>query len=82
MSFIKQCKGKQIDKLPASKQPYEDKMYYLSKKLDGHYVQIHIDTIARDVKFYTSGAKEFFLSDIAEQLLKAVDNLMMPYIVN
>ncbi len=81
MNFIKQMKGKQLDKLPVSKKPYNDKMYYLSKKLDGHYVQIHIDTVARDVTFYTSGAKEFYLSDIADQLLDAVAPLLLPLVV-
>ncbi len=79
--FIKQCKGKQLDKLPKSKMPYNDKMYYLSKKLDGFYVQIHINHVTKKVQFYTSGAKEFYLSDIAEQLLIATAPTRMPSLV-
>jgi ATP-dependent DNA ligase len=65
MKFIKQCKGKDLSKVPASK--LEDK-FYASIKYDGNYVQIH--KIDDTVHFYTSGGKQFYLEDMAEYLIE------------
>lgn len=62
--MIKQCKGKMLDKVPASKL---GSVYYMSTKYDGNYVQIHKNGDV--VKFYTSGGKRFYIPAIAEMLI-------------
>lgn len=64
--FIKQCKGKDYDKLPRTI-TLED-YYYVSTKYDGHYCQIHKK--GEEVKFFTSGGKEFTHELIADKLSK------------
>ncbi len=63
--MILQCKGKDLDKVPVSK--LEDR-YYASIKYDGHYVQIHYDR--GNVRFFTSGGKEFYHDLAAAELAK------------
>lgn len=65
MNFIEQCKGKDLDNVPASKLLKDN--WYLSRKFDGNYVQIH--KVGKDVKFYTSGNKEFFIPEVANELV-------------
>ena len=65
MKFIEQCKGKDLDNVPASKLLQDG--WYLSRKFDGNYVQIH--KIGKEVKFYTSGNKEFFIPEVANELI-------------
>jgi len=65
--FIKQCKGKDLNKVPSSK--LED-IFISSTKYDGHYVQIHKSN--GSIRFFTSGGKEFYHSKAANELL---DNL-------
>lgn len=62
--MIKQCKGKDFSKVPASK--LKEGLYLVSIKYDGNYVQIHKKD--DEVAFYTSGGKEFYLNDIANEL--------------
>jgi len=71
MSFIKQYKGKDLDKIPASKLLTKD--YIAGIKYDGNYVQIH--KIGDKVTFYTSSGKPFYLEDVAEDLVKFNDGL-------
>ena len=61
---IKQNKGKELSKVAPSK--LIDGPWLLSKKYDGHYVQIHYDGNHKLVRFYTSGGKDFYLEDLAE----------------
>ena len=61
--MIKQCKGKDLNRVPTSK--LGDKFYH-SIKYDGHYVQIHMKN--GEAKFYTSGGKEFYHELAAEEL--------------
>ena len=63
--MIKQCKGKYLHQVPVSKLK---NLFYVSIKYDGHYVQIH--KRGDEVKFYTSGGKEFYIKDIAEKLIQ------------
>lgn len=75
--FIKQNKGKQYDKLPVSKIPHSSEMFYASKKLDGFYVQVHVDKIKETVNFFTSGGEEFHLEKAARGFIhasKSMDN--------
>ena len=67
--FKKQNKGKDINKIPTSKLDTEA-IYYISMKLDGHYTQIVYDGV--DVKFYTSGNKEFYLDDVANDIKRTI----------
>ena len=61
----KQNKGKDLHKVPKSRIPQGP--FYVSKKYDGHYTQI-IKTHSH-VQFFTSGGKEFYLSEVADWLL-------------
>ena len=63
--MIKQCKGKEIQKVPQSE--LKDGLWYGSTKYDGHYVQIQKrgDT----VKFFTSGGKEFHLEKLSKDIV-------------
>ena len=65
LQFIKQCKGKSIDKVPESK--FLEGAYICTVKYDGTYVQIHKKY--NKVKFFTSGGKEFYWKDVADVLL-------------
>ncbi len=64
--MIKQCKGKDLGKVPKSK--LED-LFYLGVKYDGHYVQIH--KVNDKVRFFTSGGKEFY-HELAAEAVKAL----------
>lgn len=68
--MITQCKGKDLDNVPVSR--LEKEGYYYSTKFDGNYVQIH--KVDNEVKFYTSGNKEFFIPEIAKQLIELNDD--------
>ena len=65
--MIKQCKGKDINKVPKSKLCMECK-YLTSIKYDGHYVQIHKQ--GSKVRFFTGGGKEFYLKDLGAKLIQ------------
>ena len=62
--MIKQCKGKDIEKVPKFKLLQDG--WYASIKYDGHYVQIHKK--GNNVQFFTSGGKEFYIEHIADEL--------------
>ncbi len=64
--MIKQCKGKDLGKVPKSKL---DDLFYASIKYDGHYVQIH--KVNDKVRFFTSGGKEFY-HELAAEAVKAL----------
>jgi len=61
---VKQCKGKDLTKLPA-KIDKDSKEYYWSIKYDGHYVQVYVGPM-KEVRFYTSSGKEFYVPELAE----------------
>lgn len=63
--MIKQCKGKDIDNVAQSMLINDG--WYLSRKFDGNYVQIH--KVGSTVKFFTSGEKEFFIPEVANELV-------------
>ena len=64
--MIKQCKGKDLAKVPKSKLLLSD--WFPSIKYDGNYVQIH--KIGNTVKFFTSGGKEFYFDLVAHHLIE------------
>ena len=64
--MIKQCKGKDLDKVPVSRLE-KDAYWLVSVKYDGNYIQIHKK--GNEVKFFTSGNKEFYWRDIANYLI-------------
>jgi len=64
--MIKQCKGKDIHKIPKSK--LSDGPYYYSTKFDGHYTQIRYDG-ENQVDFWTSGGKRFHLKNVADEIV-------------
>ena len=66
MGLIKQCKGKMIDSVPASRLLLDG--YYASTKYDGNYCQIH--KIGNDVTIYSSGNKPIKLNDLEEWLVE------------
>ena len=66
MEFVKQCKGKDLAKVPANKLLKRD--YYIMPKYDGNYVQIHKS--GSEVKFFTSSGEEFYLPNVARKLIK------------
>jgi ATP-dependent DNA ligase len=69
--MIKQCKGKDIEKVPKSKLLQDG--WYASIKYDGHYVQIHKK--GNNVTFFTSGGKEFYIEHIADELCNLNPNV-------
>lgn len=62
--MIHQCKGKDLNKVPKSRL---GDLFFSSIKYDGHYVQIH--KFGNEVKFFTSGGKEFYHELAAEEIL-------------
>lgn len=66
--FVKQCKGKDLTKLPA-KVDKDNRDYYWSIKYDGHYVQVYVGH-AGEVRFYTSSGKEFYVPELATMFRK------------
>ena len=66
--MIKQNKGKDLHKVPKSK--LIDGPYILSKKYDGHYVQIKYDG-QHKVQFWTSGGKEFYIAQMAYDIIRS-----------
>lgn len=64
--MVKQCKGKDLSKVPASK--LLETGWLSSIKYDGNYVQIHKQ--GNDVRFFTSGNKEFYHELAADELVK------------
>ncbi len=62
--LIKQNKGKDIHKIPDSR--LVDGPYWVSKKFDGHYVQIRYHN--NMVEMWTSGGKMFYLSGLADYI--------------
>lgn len=65
MKFIKQCKGKDLGDIPKSKLLNDG--WFLSTKYDGNYVQIQ--KFGDKVMFFTSGEKEFYIPEIAKELI-------------
>jgi len=65
--MIKQNKGKDLHKIASSK--LIDKDYFVSKKYDGHYTQIVYD--GQHVQFFTSGGKEFYLAQMADDIMSS-----------
>ena len=63
-TFRKQYKGKDIQKLPVSKRV--ENGWYAAVKFDGQYLQIHKK--GNDFWFFTSGGKQLFIEQIAEEL--------------
>lgn len=55
MSFIKQCKGFDSDKITL---PTTLDNWYWSIKYDGHYMQVHVKQL-QEARFFTSSGKEF-----------------------
>ena len=64
--MIAQCKGKDLTKVPKSKLLQDG--WYPSVKYDGNYVQI--EKRGSIVKFWTSGAKQFYIEHIADYLIE------------
>lgn len=62
--MIPQNKGKDLHKIPASKLPQG--LIYVSKKFDGHYVQIK--KYKGLLSMTTSGGKEFYLAGLADYI--------------
>lgn len=69
--MIAQCKGKDIDKVAASKLLQDG--WYSSIKYDGNYVQI--EKRGNIIKFWTSGGKQFYIEHIAEELINRNPNV-------
>ena len=69
--MIEQSKGKERSQVPNSKLVQTG--WHSSIKYDGNYVQIHKK--GTEVKFYTSGGKEFYLPEVANELLTNNPNL-------
>lgn len=74
-SFIKQCKGKELHDVAPSKLLQDD--WFGTIKYDGNYIQIH--KTLTNVFFYTSGGKQFYFENIAQQLLEL--NLGVEFII-
>jgi ATP-dependent DNA ligase len=68
--FVKQTKGKYFSDLPKT-HVLED-WYYASTKYDGHYWQIH--KVGDKVKFFTSGGKELYISNLANDFIVNLKN--------
>lgn len=81
MEFINQNKGKMHTKLPVSKIPRGTDFFYISNKLDGAYIQVHIDKEAAQVRFYTSGGKQFHLEKAGRGFMLASKHYEANYIV-
>ena len=62
--MIKQNKGKDLHKVPKSK--LSEGPYYVSKKYDGHYIQIQ--KMGQDIEFTTSGGKPFYIKGLADYI--------------
>lgn len=66
MTFIPQCKGKDLAKVPTTRLHPK---YMAGVKYDGNYTQIH--KCGDKVSFFSSGGHQFYFTDIADYL---VDN--------
>lgn len=68
--FIKQYKGKDYSKVPKSKLLQDG--WEVGWKLDGNYVQVHKwnDNGVTRIKFFTSGGKEWHISELWQELHK------------
>ena len=69
--MISQCKGKDLAKVPESK--LLNSGWIASIKYDGNYVQVHKHQ--NDIKFYTSGNKEFYHELAAQELISSYPNI-------
>lgn len=69
MTMIPQCKGKDYTNLPKTL-CYDHSLaeWSYATKYDGHYIQIH--KVGANVQFYTSNGKPFYISNIADYLVK------------
>ena len=79
--MILQNKGKQYNRLPQTKVPGNKVAFYCSTKLDGAYIQIHINKEEGTVRFYTSGYKEFHLEKAARAFIHATKHLTRNIII-
>lgn len=66
MSFIKQCKGFDSDKIAL---PAVLDNWYWSIKYDGHYMQVHVKQL-QEARFFTSSGKEFYEVNLANDFMK------------
>lgn len=73
IKFIPQCKGKDISDVPASKLLKSG--WYYGIKYDGNYVQIHKELGV--IRFFTSGGEEFYLPEVADELLLYSDDFII-----
>lgn len=64
MPMIEQCKGKDIANVAPSK--LAPNKWIATTKYDGNYVQIH--KFNREIQFWTSGGKQFYIPEIADYL--------------
>jgi len=63
MEMIKPMKGKDLAKVPLSR--LRDGPWFISKKHDGHRTQIQYNSYTEEVKFFTSGGKQYHLENLA-----------------
>lgn len=64
--MIPQCKGKDLNNVPISRLLLDN--WIVMNKYDGNYVQIH--KVDEDIKFFTSGNKQFYLHYIAREICR------------
>ena len=65
LKMVKQSKGKELKNVPLSK--LLDDGWHYSIKYDGNYVQI--EKKDKVVRFFTSGGEEFYLPEVANELI-------------
>ena len=70
--MVPQTKGKALENISPSKLD-KNCMYMVSTKYDGNYIQI-VKTSA-NVKFFTSGGKQFYWEDLALEILKKYEGI-------
>ena len=80
--YIEQCKGKDLTKVTKSFIPHSSTTVFHSTKYDGNYIQVHVDNVKKEVSFFTSGGKEFYVHNYAMDFLHLVnllglDNLIL-----
>ena len=73
--YIEQCKGKDLTKVTKSFIPHNSANVFHSTKYDGNYIQVHVDNVKKEVSFFTSGGKEFYVHNYAMDFLHLVNLL-------
>lgn len=71
--FIKQYKGKDLSKVPASR--LEQNGWYVGLKYDGNYLQIHKK--GQRVWMFTSSGKELYITEIADELKEIKEDFII-----